>query len=635
MSDFNDFETDYRKPIIGTFVFVFVVICANWITTQYLASVLKYHTILGTPLIGSFYKPWNWIVWAHNFYAYNPVLFAKMYLISGLGMGIPLIIYAVMMSRFFSKIRNRDLHGSARWATLEDVERAGLCGGTGVYTGGAFEIGRNNTIYLRDSGPSNILSVAPTRAGKGVGQVLPTLLSWPDSVVVNDIKGENYALTAGYQKALGKLIFRFDPGNPSGASVKFNPLNEIRIGTQREIGDVQTICTMIVDDDGEAFTGSNAHWNSAALNLMIGLVLHILYVEKREGKTASPATILEIINNPDKPIMDVLNEIMAYQHLDGSENHLNEDKEIELNKKPHPHPVIAQSMREVLNKADKERDSVISTAVTKLGLYKDPVVVANTAYSEFKISDLMNHDQPVALYLCTKPAELDKFRPLLRLIIELLVARLTEEMEFEDGRAKATHKHKLLMMLDEFAAMGRMKIVEKAMAFTAGWGIKFYLILQTYAQLMQTYGENQAITSNCHVTILYPTNDLKGAEMISKTCGITTVIDKTVSYSGKKLGSLDSKSVTTQKVQRPLMTADEVMQMPGPVKDGQGNIKKGGEILVVTAGNPVAKCRQLMYFMESLFLERAKIPPPEKSDAIYTKPERKSILKPMKTSLEP
>ncbi len=152
-----------------------------------------------------------------------------------------------------------DLHGSARWATPKDVDATGLSQGkAGVYVGGWYSDSKRKLIYLRHNGPEHILAFAPTRSGKGVGLVIPTLLSWYESAVIYDIKGENYAKTAGFRSKNGHVCFKFSPVE-DGSSSRFNPLAEVRLFTPRDVSDAQNIADMIVR------SGEDRQPNGAAL----------------------------------------------------------------------------------------------------------------------------------------------------------------------------------------------------------------------------------------------------------------------------------------------------------------------------------------------------------------------------------
>ena len=167
---------------------------------------------------------------------------------------------------------NPFLHGSARWADFRDIKAASLLNNDGVYVGAWRDKGV--THYLRHAGTEHVLCYAPTRSGKGVSLILPTLLSWKQSVFVTDLKGELYELTAGWrQKHANNKVLRFEPAAGAG-SCCFNPMAELRLGTEYEVGDVQNIALLLVDPNGRGIQ-SQDHWAKTAYALLVGCILHL------------------------------------------------------------------------------------------------------------------------------------------------------------------------------------------------------------------------------------------------------------------------------------------------------------------------------------------------------------------------
>ena len=258
-------------------------------------------------------------------------------------------------------------YGSARWAETQEVRKAGLLGHDGAL------FGQWRGQYLRHEGPEHVLCFAPTRSGKGVGLVVPTLLTWSGSAIVHDIKGENWTLTAGWRARFGRVLL-FDPTN--AASAAYNPLLEVRRG-EWEVRDVQNIADVLVDPEG-ALERRN-HWEKTSHSLLVGAILHVLYAEP--DKTL--AGVANFLSDPRRPIETTLRAMMTTPHL-GERG---------------VHPVIASSARELLNKSDNERSGVLSTAMSFLGLYRDPVVAKVTRRCDWRIRDLVEGVASATLYL--------------------------------------------------------------------------------------------------------------------------------------------------------------------------------------------------------------------------------------------
>lgn len=584
-------------------------------STQFFAHEFAYQEVLG-PSYQHLYTPWSILSWANKWHGTYPDAFMRAGSVGVLASGVSLLgilIHKTLMANS-SKV-NEFLHGSARWASEKQIQAAGLLPRDrtllerlrgaqlppheGVIVG-AYVDKKGETRYLRHNGPEHVLCYAPTRSGKGVGLVVPTLLSWPASTVVSDLKGELWALTAGWrQKYARNKVIRFEPATSVG-SARWNPLDEIRIGTDDEVGDVQDLATLIVDPDGK---GLESHWQKTSQALLVGLIMHVLYKAKCEGTPATLPEVDRILADTDRSISELWMEMTTYSHIDGRN-----------------HPVVGASARDMMDRPEEEAGSVLSTAKSYLSLYRDPVVARNVSASDFCIADLMNHDDPVSLYMVTQPKVKDRLRPLMRVMINMIIRLLADKMSFEKGRPKAHYKHRLLAMLDEFPSLGKLDILQESLAYVAGYGIKCYLICQDINQLKSRekgYGPDETVTSNCHVQNAYPPNRLETAEHLSKLTGTTTVVKEQITTSGKRLSQMHGQvSKTTQEIQRPLLTPDECLRMPGPVKRADGMIDEAGDMVVYVAGYPAIYGKQPLYFKDPVFSARAEVPAPDKSDRL-------------------
>ena len=262
--------------------------------------------------------------------------------------------------------------------------------------------------YLRHDGPEHVLCFAPTRSGKGVGLVVPSLLTWPGSAIVHDIKGENWQLTAGFRAKHGRVLL-FDPTNPKSAA--YNPLLEVRRGDW-EVRDVQNVADVLVDPEGSL--DKRNHWEKTSHSLLVGAILHVLYAEA--DKTL--AGVAAFLSDPKRPIEATLKAMMTTPHLGDAG----------------PHPVVASTARELLNKSDNERSGVLSTAMSFLGLYRDPVVAQVTRRCDWRIADLIADPRPATLYLVVPPSDISRTKPLIRLVLNQIGRRLTEDLHAKDRR---------------------------------------------------------------------------------------------------------------------------------------------------------------------------------------------------------
>ncbi|HAT7521987.1 conjugal transfer protein TraG [Citrobacter freundii] len=497
--------------LFGQIAAVFgIVIAGVWGATQWTAAALGYQLRLGSPWFDFFgtpvYHPWRLFEWWFFFDAYAPHVFDIGGAIAG-GSGLVAVVVAIAMSVWRSRqARLVTTYGSARWADAEDIRKAGLIQPDGVF------LGLHRGQYLRHEGPEHVLTFAPTRSGKGVGLVVPTLLSWPASVVVHDIKGENWTLTAGWRSRFSHCLL-FNPTDAQSAA--YNPLLEVRRGAH-EVRDVQNVADILVDPDG-ALERRN-HWEKTSHALLVGAILHVLYA----GEDKTLRGVANFLSDPACPFELTLHRMMTTKHLGDA-----------------PHPV--------------------------------------------------------SLYLVVPPSDISRTKPLIRLILNQIGRRLTESLDGSDGIAR---RHKLLLMLDEFPALGRLDFFESALAFMAGYGIRSFLIAQSLNQIDKAYGQNHSILDNCHVRVTFATNDERTAKRISETLGTATELRAQRNYAGHRLAPwLGHLMVSRQETARPLLTPGEVMQLP-----------PDDAVVMVSSVAPI-RAKKLRYYADANFKNRV-LPPP-------------------------
>jgi type IV secretion system protein VirD4 len=449
--------------------------------------------------------------------------------------------------------------GSARWATPQEVQRAGL-----FAAGNSILLGTLDSRYIRHNGPQHVLVFSPTRSGKTVGVVIPTLLTYSGSVVVTDIKGEVWATTAGYRKQHSYCIY-FNPTDVHSA--RYNPLLEVRQGPN-EVRDVQNIADILVDPEGSL--ERRDHWQATSHALLVGALLHVLYAEP--DKTLSG--MATFLSDPKRSITETIHVMMHTQHLGNR-----------------VHPAVASAARELLNKSPNELSGVLSTAMSFLGLYRDPLIAQTTSASDWRWQDLQHAKVPISLYLVIPPSDLSRTRPLLRLLLNQMGRVLTED-------AQTPRAHTLLLMLDEFPALGRLDFFESELAYLAGYGIRAVLVAQSLNQLDKAYGAHHSLLDNCHVRLAMAANDDRTAQRISALLGQQTQQRTQHSLSGNRAALwYDKASVSVMESGRPLLTPGEVMQLPDD------------EVLVLVAGEPPIRAQKLRYFTDQTLLARVRPAP--------------------------
>ncbi|KAA0178839.1 TraM recognition domain-containing protein [Cupriavidus gilardii] len=616
-------------------LFLLGVAASSWAATQYFAYALRYHRGLGEFVwaIGNgtkIYQPFAWVEWAARWFNATGQLAAyvtnMLLVLSGGVLASLLLGFWLYYRRSLRAEIPEDLHGSARWATESDVEKMGLISyetwegppwrrrrvkhvASGPYIG-AFDTKRGRQV-LRYNEPAHLLCFAPSRSGKGVGPVLTTLLSYPHSTVTNDIKGENYELSSGFRHSAGSLVIRFDPTSVDQKSIDgtsrynvaayWNALDEIRAFTEYDVMDAQNISLSIADPNGE---GMDDHWVSTSYELLVGVILHVKYYE-RDKTLPGVSTYLAdpSFSTPEQMFIRMLNAehdpdgLMGWTDSEGNPTKT--------------HPQVAIAARAMLNKEEKERNSVLSTAKTKLSLYTEPIVARNISRSDFCLKDLMNHEKPVSLYIVVPPSDKARLRPLIRLFITFLILKLTSSMQFEDGRSVKDYRHRLLLLIDELASLKKLEQLQDALSYMAGYGITAFLFVQDRIQLREVYGDNETVTAGCQLRMAYAPNTQETAEEISKMTGVTTVRRQNVSYSGNRLGAmLGQMNISEELVERQLLTADEASRFP---RD---------KMLVFNTGHPPIRAHKLKYYEMPEFQRRAAMSSPSRVSMCFRDGQR-------------
>lgn len=654
---FKGKRTQLQTTLLAMMFAMFTTFLFWMLPTQWFAAKVGYDRGLGEPLwiatTFAVYMPSDWLEWGWRYASLDTIkpLIQTMqlmgYVVSGLGLGTTLIYLLVFRERPEGM---DDLHGSAHWADVEMIDSTGyLSSPTRIVDGAmigsvmldskgevihpmhpdfgerllpikewkriAWRISRvqvrnkdgvpqfkpnkkfvKKIEYLRADDPTHILAFAPTRSGKGVGLVLPTLLSWRHSVVVNDIKGENWALSAGFRQKAGQIVMKFEPACQDGSTACWNPIDEIRAFTPNDVQDAQGMMMMVCDPKGE---GLEDHWAKTSWEFLSGLALHLRYVGGTQGSIAGMASYLGDPNWSDERQM-----YTAMQNFE----HDPEGKMGWTDTQGNPtkiHPMVANAATTMLNKEDKERTSVLSTAKSFLSLYLDPIIAKNTSRSDFLVRDLMNSDKPVSLYYVVQPNDLDRMVPLSRLFWAMVIRRNASEMSFADGTSVQGYKHRLLLLIDELPALKKLTVLQEGLGYIAGYGMKCFLICQDTIQLEEAYGDKQTIVAGCHVRIAYAPNTSETATKLSEMTGKTTILEQSYSDSQSTTGALTGNvSVSTNKTERALMTPDEFLSMSPE------------DMVIFVAGKKPIYGRKIKYYEDQTLLGRAKIVAPARSDQV-------------------
>lgn len=522
-------------------------------------------------------------------------------------------------------------------------------------------------FYLRDNSNKHLAVIAPTRSGKGVGLIVPTLLGgWKSSCIVNDIKSENWGITSGYRHyRMGQKTIKFEPTADDGSSARWNPLDEIRIGDPMEVSMAQNLAAVLADYEGK---GKPDHWTANAANVIMAVILHLKYAHFAQPslyphppnlytvaaflKAVSAPTVKEdeegneYYDENDISVQDFVTAIQAltdFKHVpkDGIEIDEWDTKKCEYVKRkflpadlhnlyptantsenPYTHPIIGQAFIEISKKPDNELGSIVSTANTALKEYLDPVLSMNTSVSDFCIDDIMNYKKPVTLYLVTPPSDLLRLAPIFRLFFEMMVRHHARSIgEYKNGQAKSKYKHKCLFLMDEFSSLGNLQSFAATLSYIAGYGMKVFLINQGLPQINGIYGKDNQILMNCHLQIFFAPNDNDTGKYAEQLLGNETIEVESQSDSGG-LRILSKTNYSRSQTGRALMTADELKRL-------------GDQEIIIASGSPPVLTDKIKYY-ENKFYTKKLVDAPPVSDVIRTdkehnaNPKRDALLAALK-----
>ena len=474
----------------------------------------------------------------------------------------------------------RALHGSARWANHKEIRNANLVQDDGIV------IGKHKGEILRFPGQQFVLLSAPTRSGKGVGVVIPNLLTYSGSVVVLDIKQENYNITAGYRRdVLQQQSWLFNPfaeernpdtGAPAPRTHRYNPLSSITDGVFR-VGDILAIGNAIWPTGGK-----DAFWNDNARNLFLAIVLFLSELNDRRQKDAAL---------PEYPV--TMGEVLRQSSGRGTGLSVKKYLQGLVETYPWLSSECLDALTNFLSASDDVLASILSTFNAPLTIWRNPVVDAATSQNDFDLADVRT--RPMSVYIGITPDHLEDAKLLVNLVFSQLVNLNTKQLP-QDNPSR--YRYPCLLLMDEFTAIGKVNILAKAVSYIAGYNLRLLPIIQSLSQLESVYGREDARTfvTNHAMQILFAPREQKDANEYSEMLG--TFTEKGVSESRSKQildpkGS--SESISDQK--RALMLPQELKEL------GQWK-----EIVLLENTKPIL-CDKIRYYDDPAFTSRVMEPP--------------------------
>ena len=455
--------------------------------------------------------------------------------------------------------RGRSLHGEARFARESEIRQEQLRSKSGII------VGQKGGRYLVFGGTEHVLLEAPTRAGKGVGVVIPNLLSWADSVVVLDVKRENWDITAGFRARHGQAVYLFDPLDPEGRTARYNPLSFIdRLDDVDVVNELQKIGGMLFPAPEKA----DPFWAEAARAAFVGVGALVA------ANPALPFTIGEI-----------------YRRLTTGDPKVELPKVVEEAQKRGQRlsQACVSALSDFTSASDNTFSGIKQTITSKLSLWLNPYVDAATSETDFDLRQVRR--ERISIYLGVSPDNIDRIAPVYNLFLQQLIDLNTRELPASGGQVP------VLLLLDEFARLGKAPVIASAFSYVAGYGLRLLPVIQSRSQPRGIYGADvtDEIIANCGLEVVFTPKELRVANELSERLGFFTMNVK--SKSRTIHGMLANRSISESDQRRALMMPQELMQMPK------------GELLLLRGGIPPVRARKIEYFRSRHFTSRISDPP--------------------------
>ena len=343
--------------------------------------------------------------------------------------------FSLMMAARF-KPRKKPLYGEARFANQREIKQAGLLQGKGIVVGKQQQLLKQS--YLQFSGQQHVLMSAPTRSGKGVGVVIPNLLTWQDSVVVLDIKQENWNISAGFRQAHGQQCFLLNLAPRDYRSHRWNPLHYISSDPSFRINDIQKIGQMLFPN----IDSESPVWQASSRSLWLGLVLYLI---ETPPLPVTMGEVLRLLTQGDEQLAMRIEQRMASSTPLSNQCFL--------------------SLKEYLDTPDRTRGSIRKSFTSALELFYNPVIDAVTSDNDFDLRELRK--QKISIYVGVTPDDLTRLAPLINLFVQQLIDLNTRELPEQNPSLK----HQVLLLMDEFTSIGKISILSRGISYVAGYGL--------------------------------------------------------------------------------------------------------------------------------------------------------------------
>ena len=632
----------YWLAVLNWLVPICLVITGLIITTQKFAPMMNYDPkVVGDPLFTTskgyrVYNPLVFIIGMMKF-AFNETYSYYFFkaVPPAFGCLIAAILLFVLTSIFVNAHqKNQHIHGTSRWADRKDLKRYGMLQQYGVVCG---ELNTASVNYKIDcekasltlhckkpaplvchSGRTNTLVIAPSRAGKGVSTIIPTILNYGvpykaydkkkketvikgrGSMVIFDPKGENFAATAGYRSQFSRVI-PFRPLDKDGNTAHYNPIQEIPDNPSEAFSWADTIGEIFFGGDSAkaASDGATQYFNNTARDIFAGVVMHVRFSKDIPWEEKNMATVLHVFSSAANEEEE--NQENKKQNNDedsgGPGGKMLEEMCTQDHGNEKIHQLICEAAARSKIQTPKERASTYSTVFSKISLFQDPLLAEATSRSDFSVDDFINSKNGITLYLIVPYNHIKRVSPVFRMIITFMLKK------FSAGETNA-HEVKLkipcLFLLDEFPVLGYFPDIALNAGILAGYGVTFMIICQALNQIIDVYGENHPFLDHCKTIVLFAPGSVKDARMFSESIGNRSVLLDNISASGNKYQvGFNNISRSSQETSTSLINPDELMKL------------EFNRLIVMNQGMPPYKGKKVVYYEDPRFRKKAFMKIPE------------------------
>jgi type IV secretion system protein VirD4 len=462
------------------------------------------------------------------------------------------------------KPRPESIHGDARFATRRELAAQKMLSPTST----GVVVGKLGKEIIRLPGQQFVLLAAPTRSGKGVGVVIPNLLDYPDSMVVLDIKQENFDLTSGWRESQGQEVFLFNPFAEDGRTHRWNPLTYVSPNPAQRVSDLAAIASLLWPDDG----GDEQFWSAQSRNMFMAFALYAferwdddedlgIPVSMREVPTIGHLFRLSNGNGTGKDLREF------YTHIAGE---------------PYLSATARDAFANLLSQSDKTFPSITAGFKQPLGPWLNPYVDAATSADDFLLTDLRK--KRMTVYIGILPNKLAESRVIINLFFSQLINVNTRELP----QNNPSLKYQCLLLMDEFTAIGKVEIITSAVAYMAGYNIRLLPIIQSLAQLDAVYGEDvsRTLVTNHAMQIVYAPREQRDAEEYSEMLGYRTVRRTNLSRG--------RETTRNQSDERRALLLPQELKALGPDRE-----------IIFFEGIPhPIRCQKIRYYQDPYFTER-------------------------------